>query len=1039
MLIKPNYCSLIKRSIIPILGLFISFHCYSQQSESIDIEINNLKIQNHKLYSRYQQPKNMLEAYWGEWSVEKKTDAEKWFEFSEYNPDKLRRKIQWLESEYEADKKNWNIIIASTGIVDSQKKAYLTFLKDENKLLSYKNIYWGNKLHAIRMYGGDWVEEFAQECVEDFAYVFIATVKNLINEFKNCISVSLSEVYKNVSIQIVTHDLDSFEDNLGATVDKFTGCLKKVPLRSIVFALDAALKRQFIKEMNDKGIDDLVAEYWYDVKIMKKAKVGVLEKSAKNLEKLDFWAMNALENKFKDMAENEVIPQMRKDVEYMYKNEFKKRILDKGLLGTTAGKNFRHNALKSIKKTTVDRLKNSIITEMYLSLEFTYEYLKKGYTFREGYYNFSRTVEVDVASYKHVKKCLARKNIPATPEKMLEIMKKEKKEFLTWFRDNCNEKECSQEDQLRDLLAKISENEQKIDKLANDIMGQCSRISSLANSARQAVINAPVANGPIAPNSLFEGVQVLLEQKIASLELLLAKSQQNSVGTGIYKSYTQNKALQACNEINAISNSQDETQQLTASMNSLTYMADATKFSSFVTEYYDETISLGNTARQIQSDVLAILDDYNSRLANSVNSNLKESEMPAIINLFESANGLYHTNGDKLKSLEDEMTKFKNNYELALTIVTEESKISQLKMLHDRLTTRLENSRSCHEESGALMHQIEVAISKISIPETSVSPKPGPILSSYGDRANNLLNEIELNVAEVQGYQTESKNALFAARSCMQMLLDLLPESTDVVAAEEPADINQEKETVSGGGFVEISQDGGIAEGEGKESIDPDIKESMEDYYKAQRLSNYGTKGFNKYSMQIYVNDLLAQQRNENAQAIGELNNIAIDMIKSSAQYYGEMAIDKKRSGKTAKEEFADKYLSTSPYKKYYDGFNIDPERTTISSSGMVDSRDEEFDPWANGALNLMNVDATPFTDEYQTGLGEIDSQEAASLQDVGASVPDYCIFYYYNQSEKKYEYAISDCSDINPKYIKVYGPATRDSCSKWLEVNKWW
>jgi len=386
------------------------------------------------------------------------------------------------------------------------------------------------------------------------------------------------------------------------------------------------------------------------------------------------------------------------------------------------------------------------------------------------------------------------------------------------------------------------------------------------------------------------------------------------------------------------------------------------------------------------------------------------------------------------------MGAFTSNYELALTTISDVNKINQTKMLQQRLMGRVKSSRACHEEAAILTYQAETAMANISGAGTVVTPKPNPGLIAYSDRAAQILTEIESLSTEVQAYKTESENALAAANSCLNTLLELLPESNNIEGGEQLTNNDVEPETVSGGGFTEVSQSGGaINEQEfeqEQERMDPEVQEAIKDYYRAQRLSNYGTKGFNKHTIGNMVNDMQAKQQNETARQ--ELNNLALDMIRNSEEYFGEMAIGKNQNnaGKTAEEDYTDKYLSTDFYNKYYEGFNIDPDNPNAGTSDPDEFGGEEADPFSGDALIIMGEDATPFTNDYQTSLGEIDSQEAAALQEAGASVPDDCVFYYYDKYEEIYKYTIRNCREENPKYLKVFGPATFDACAKWIGDN---
>src|SRR4030042_2911428 len=142
---------------------------YAEEAKIFLNLVNKLKKENHPLWSAYNQSKNDLDAYWGEWSKEEKAKAEKWFKTSSYYPTKLAGNMEYLEPFYEKDKALWDELTANSRMLPvEQWKSYLKFLRNEQELFYYRVTYYNNKLLAMKVYGGDWVNEFAEECIEDY-------------------------------------------------------------------------------------------------------------------------------------------------------------------------------------------------------------------------------------------------------------------------------------------------------------------------------------------------------------------------------------------------------------------------------------------------------------------------------------------------------------------------------------------------------------------------------------------------------------------------------------------------------------------------------------------------------------------------------------------------------------------------------------------------------------------------------------------------------------------------------------------------------
>ncbi len=954
----------VKRSLIFFLSFSIGTSTLAQQSDNIDQQISLLKIKNHKLYSNYQQPKNSLEAYLWDWSPSELEEAEKWFASSEYFPEKLKKEIEWYESEYEADKANWDLIISTTGISEDLKSSYLQFLKDENRLFLYYKIYWGNKLHAFKMYGGDWVEEFTNECIEDFGYTFIATLKNVLTELKKCLSAPLSEFNKNISFQAVARNFDPTSDNLNASIVKLYGCIGKIPRRSVTYAIQAALKRQFIKEMNEKGVDDLVASYWWEAKIMKNKDLGIFEKVVDDMKKLDFWGMNIIEDKMKQWAADEVMPQIREETNSIIKEQYKKQIIDKGLAHTAAAQAFKEKSERNILKKAMAESTDHIYNQLYQSFEFAFENIQQLYTMYTGYNEFQWHIERELVLYRHTRQCLAKRGIPVTPEKMLEIMMKDEKSILAWHKENCNEHEVARKEELKKLLEKIVDNEELIDMLVNEIVGRCSKVSSLASAAGQALTKSSLSGTRDIPDMLFEKTKTTVEQWISKMEAIKSKALQNAVAAGIYKTHIQRKAIQTCDDILTIADAGNEAQQLGAAMGSLANMSDALDYSSNVSIYFDQNQLYFLTAREIQTEIVSVINNYHAKFSNTINTALPEQEITTIVNLYDKANGLYHTNIETMELLEDEMVKFNANYNAALPLLTNDEKTKglELNMLHKRLTKRVNDARRCHASCGSQLQRIESALMAIRGAGLQVTTQqPNPELSGYVEKSLAILHEIEAQLDEVKTYRIESDNAVRAARGCMNKLVNILPAKAATDMASRNDGNNVSKNAVSGGGFVEISQSDTISENHGDSDIDPEVQTAIDEYYQARRLSNYGRKGFSQDAMQILINNMVKKNIAENQQAIDDLNNIAADMIKKTATYYSNQAQNKVQHEKSAEEEYSEKMLK-NPYKKYYEAFNIDPAKIPDDPWGLnTDSEGSSNPGYTDDAINLMGVSAAPY------------------------------------------------------------------------------
>lgn len=778
-------------SLVFIVLIFFSTAISAQNSSTnypIDEQINNQEIANHKLWSSYQQPKNSLEAYWNEWSEAEIQEAENWFYNSEYNPQKLRREIQWFEAEYEEDKQNWENIKENYGLLEDQKERYLKFLKDENKLFIYYNIYYGNKLQAIRMYDGNWVEEFTKECIEDYLIVAKETLFNVDDEVRNCVVSVLTSAMRAGLMQSVTVDFESPSENLKAIVDDAKSCVWDIPFQSLIFALESALRRQFIKDMQERNIYEEVARYWWDDIIMDRKKMLIYEESINNLASLEDWIKYFSAEEIKKYSAKEAIPKIMVEVKKWYKEEYTQQILEKGLEGTEASKQFRQKALKKIKKKAIDQTVDHINNQLFSSFSFLYDYLKRVYVISEGRYKFYQIAEKEIAKYKHISKCLKKNNIPGSSKKMIEIISKNEEEFLVWYKANCKDPDCNPKQLTEETIDKLKTFETNIDKTIDEVSKNCLSVKESIDAAQNQLKNEAKSKENQQSIVPIETLKSELNQRIVALQKLKSKGDECSVAAGIYHKYSTGKAGGICEETSFILELPDENLQMKGSITAVGSLSEAVEYFQQISDNLNQLNSLFGLAEQLKNDIITKISGFETSFTQYLKPEVLAGS--AANPLINNAIDKYTSVDEELKRLEIDYKQLKKDYEKALAIESDYEKRDLLVALKQRIDDKMRDSKICYSETGVLISSIEKSLDETNVNIKHQERLQKPNLSDYNTAAEAIVNEMKSDRSEVVEYQNNAQNAISDAGNCLDELTDYMRQ----LEGEKPGDESEEIE-----------------------------------------------------------------------------------------------------------------------------------------------------------------------------------------------------------------------------------------------------
>jgi hypothetical protein len=510
--------------------------------------VSELKKKSHRFWSSYNQSKNSLDALWAEWSAGKKQKAEKWFKASSHYPSKLAVNLEYLESEYPKDKAHWDGLTANNRmLIRGLWKSYIKFLRNENDLFKLRVTYYNNKLYAMKVYGESWFEDFAKECIEDYYYVLKDVISKISDELINCFKGALTTTLKNIFIFTITEDPDSL-GNIESVKGGVISCIKGIPLKSIINALEAAVKRQFIKEMKEKEIEELVAAYWWDKVVMGRKKEPILAEAIDTLMTAEFWTKELTADKVKKWAADTAVPEIKRQTKKLYQQEYRRQILDKGLKGTPAAKEFRKKYKKFIDKVALEKTEDHVYNQYLEALSFVQEYLAMVDTVLiSGRGKFDNIAEKLYAKYRHVKKCLIARKEKVTGQKMLAIFKKSEKDFNKWFKENCN----GEDDALKKALGEAKKTLDRMKKAVTDSRQDISDADGLCGSIKDQLALAEQVlpdkeTKEKSPLDQYAGLKTEIEKKIEKLESIRKVTNDDYISAGLYKRNCEKKTLKAC-------------------------------------------------------------------------------------------------------------------------------------------------------------------------------------------------------------------------------------------------------------------------------------------------------------------------------------------------------------------------------------------------------------------------------------------------------------------------------------------------------------
>lgn len=404
---------------------------YRELVEQYEREYRKLELQERAI-------DNDLQAFWAEWSLEDRSKGREWFKTSEYLSPNLQADKEWTESEKreagqrytELENQYWAIDIESDDLVsrharDDLWSAHLEWLRKRNKAKGVQVLYRGIELQAIKAYEGIYGTEFIYDCLDDMQYILKDYVSNLTDELYNCFLSSATLYAKN---SMLRRELPTVGGGFGQiTWGEWTlNCVKGITLNAIVNALEAAVRKQFVDKMENKGIEPQVAEYWWSEIVMPKAaKQSRFDQAFKQFLTGKFW---------KGQLKAELTRNLHKRLADDLKPALVKRL-------KTLAREDRYgpNARKLVEKVAKDRAAKHTAMQFLEAAEFTVSYTERAALLFYNQAGFEEIAANELAKYKFIKDCLVKKGRPAHATAIIGVFKYSEAGYRDFVRD-CKQK-----------------------------------------------------------------------------------------------------------------------------------------------------------------------------------------------------------------------------------------------------------------------------------------------------------------------------------------------------------------------------------------------------------------------------------------------------------------------------------------------------------------------------------------------------------------------------------------------------------------------
>lgn len=407
---------------------------YSEELPLYKAQKENYQRQRHQLDSRMAGVQNQLQAFWAAWSQEDRNKAYQWFENNAPNARAFKSRFYSSKAEFDKSLVRYQeqydqlitVDIAAEGLGNRQARdilwsAELETLRLQNAAMADELRYRELGLAYVKKYEGIYWTDFVNDTLDDMQYVLKDYVSNLTNELYNCFLDTAASYSKD---KMLGRPLPRFGAGFGQVSwgSKVFDCAKGITLNAIVNALEAAVRKQFVDSMEDKGIERAVAEFWWSQYVMPKAANQTRTQQAFK----KFISVKFLKGQVKDEAKRYLLQQLAKDI---------KPDLIKRLKTLASQERYGDRAKKLVDAVSKDRAAQHTAMQFLEAAEFTISYGERALLL---YYNQAgfESIALDLMQkYRTIKECLGEKKKPAHASAIISVFKYSPAGWRDFLRD----------------------------------------------------------------------------------------------------------------------------------------------------------------------------------------------------------------------------------------------------------------------------------------------------------------------------------------------------------------------------------------------------------------------------------------------------------------------------------------------------------------------------------------------------------------------------------------------------------------------------
>ncbi len=417
---------------------------YYEELEQYKAQKIKLERQIHQLSAKIAGIGHQLKSFMGSWSQKDRLKALRWFENEYANARAFKTRYRTSKSEYHkaandyAKLKNqfYSIDITDEALVNRHARdmlwsAELEMLRLRVVALQDELRYRDLELYAIKAYEDIYWTGFVYDTLDDMQYILNDYADNLTNELYDCFLNTATKYAKHKMLKRPVPSMGVGFGTISRTGEVYA-CAKGITLNSIVNALEAATRKQFVDSMEDRGIEPSVAEFWWANYVMPKAaKQTRTEKAFKRFLTAKFW-----KGQVKEEATNYLKHRLYKDI---------KGKLVKRLKNLASEERYGDNARKLVENVSKERVDKHVSVQFLEMTEFGIKYGERAAILYYNQAGFEEIASDLISKRQMIKQCLRKKKRPDHAAAIISVFKYSQQGWREFIRD------CKEADSRQDL------------------------------------------------------------------------------------------------------------------------------------------------------------------------------------------------------------------------------------------------------------------------------------------------------------------------------------------------------------------------------------------------------------------------------------------------------------------------------------------------------------------------------------------------------------------------------------------------------------